>query len=113
LWEQFNPILRDKISTEYLLRACDELGIRSQSAAHCIVEKWLRERPSAALLDTWKEYVSALSEAMSPASKTAFKDEVLGQAKSIAEAAGGILGLGNKISKSEQAKIDELAAAFD
>ena len=40
-------------------------------------------------------------------------DEIIGGAKRVAEAAGGILGFGNRISREEQAVIDELERAFD
>ena len=41
------------------------------------------------------------------------KSDLLGRARTVAEAAGGILGLGSKVSKSEQAMLEELAHAFE
>ena len=67
----------------------------------------------AELLAAWKSYVAALSEALSQEALTDLKNDLLGRAKLVAEAAGGMLGLGNKISKSEQAMLDELAQAFE
>jgi hypothetical protein len=43
------------------------------------------------------------------------KHDLLDRALTIADAAGGILGLGigNRVSKNEQAMLDELASVFD
>ena len=42
----------------------------------------------------------------------ALKEDLLGRARAVAEAAGGLLGFGNKVSKSEQAVLDDLEEAF-
>ena len=44
--------------------------------------------------------------------KNALKRDLLGRARSVAEAAGGFLGFGSKVSQSEQAILDELEQAF-
>ena len=49
---------------------------------------------------------------MSHADRRAFKAEFLGRARSIAEAAGGFLGLGKKVSTPEQSVLDELDRAI-
>jgi hypothetical protein len=42
----------------------------------------------------------------------ALKAELLGRARAVAESAGGVLGLGNRISKAEQARMTALEQAF-
>jgi hypothetical protein len=49
---------------------------------------------------------------MTPSERQPLRDAVLRQAREVAEAAGGFLGLGSKVSASEQAVLDDLARAF-
>ena len=56
--------------------------------------------------------MGALSAHLDQSSRGALKNELLGRARTVAEAAGGFLGLGNKISAEEARVLDELAAAF-
>jgi hypothetical protein len=41
------------------------------------------------------------------------RDEILGRARAVAEAAGGILGLVNRISPQEEKILQELAKPFE
>jgi hypothetical protein len=54
-----------------------------------------------------------LCAALKPGEKRALRDELLGRARQVAEATGGFLGLGNKISPEEQVVLDELAKVFE
>ncbi len=42
----------------------------------------------------------------------ALRADLLGRARRVAEAAGGFLGLGRRVSAAEQAVLERLAAAF-
>jgi hypothetical protein len=95
-----------------LLEACAELGIASGSIGYQLVEKWLATAPGPELLNGWKTYVAALCEKMDSAAKESFKSDILGRARRVAESAGGLLGLGQKVSASEKAMLDQLAGAF-
>ena len=66
----------------------------------------------AIALATWKDYVRALAETMSAEDRRFFKGRVLDRARGVAEAAGGFLGIGSKVSAPEQKVLDELASAF-
>jgi hypothetical protein len=44
--------------------------------------------------------------------REALKADLLGRARTVADAAGGILGLGNRISKAEQDRLTALEQAF-
>lgn len=96
-----------------ILKAADERGLNSESAGFSMVQAWLENKPEPELFVVWREYVGALGESMDPASFAKLRDEVLAQAKSVAEAAGGFLGLVSKISPVEQTKLDELSEAFE
>jgi hypothetical protein len=95
-----------------LLAAAEHAGLSNDSASYQLLEQWLREQPSPKLLAAWKAYVAGLSRTLDGHAKAALKQDLLGRARVIAEAAGGILGLGKRISSAEQAVLTELEQAF-
>jgi hypothetical protein len=95
-----------------ILNAAESMGLGQQGEAGKLLDSWLAEQPGSEMLTAWKEYVAALCETLDVDEKARLKQDLLGRARSVAEAAGGFLGLGNKVSKSEQAKLDELDKAF-
>jgi hypothetical protein len=88
-------------------------GITVGSPAWSLLESWLARRPDGRLLRGWGEYVVALCARLSPGEKTQLREQVLGRAHAVAEATGGFLGLGDKISSEERVVLDELAKAFE
>ena len=62
-------------------------------------------------MDAWKEYVSALSKSLSESDREDLKANVLGRARDIAKAAGGVLGMGS-ICKEEKEVLGELEEVF-
>jgi hypothetical protein len=102
----------DSNEREAILEAAAATGLGKGSPSAKLLEGWLEHRPTPDVLRTWKEYVSALLTTLSAESSAALKQDLLGRARSVAEAAGGFMGLGNKISKSEQAVLEELEAVF-
>ncbi|MEJ0020862.1 MAG: hypothetical protein WDN25_30785 [Acetobacteraceae bacterium] len=101
----------DKERATVFARAA-EAGVVKGDVSHELFERWLASRPPAALLATWKDYVRALGDTMTPAERQSFKTAMLDHTRSVAEAAGGFLGLGAKVSAPEQRVLDELAAAL-
>ncbi len=95
-----------------VLEAAEKIGIEKETASYDLVAKWLEEKPGPELLEAWKDYVAAVKEQAEEAAISQMKATVLTRAEEIAKAAGGLLGLGSKISISEQKLLDELAAAF-
>jgi hypothetical protein len=95
-----------------LLAAAEHAGFSKDSASYLVLEEWFRERPSPKLLAAWKAYVAALSRTLDVQATQALKQDVLGRARQVAEAAGGFLGLGKRISSAEQAVLTELEQAF-
>ena len=94
-----------------ILNAAKERGV-AEAAAN-LLENWLNEKPSDSVRSAWYEYIDALTNTMSEERKKALKEDILGQAKAVAEAAGGFLGFGDKISHGEQVALDELEKAFN
>jgi hypothetical protein len=95
-----------------VLKAAANMGVPEGSQAYALLEKWLISRPSPGAVGAWKEYVRALAKTWGRDRTKAVRRAILGRAASVAQSAGGILGLGNKVSAKEQAVLDELESAF-
>jgi len=55
------------------------------------------------ILTAWQAYVQALVATLDVEAREALQTELLGWARAVAAAAGGILGFGSRISQAEQA----------
>lgn len=95
-----------------VLSAAAATGIGQQDVSHRMLDQWLARRPGPELLGSWRSYIGALSSAMSPDERRALQRELLDRARSVAEAAGGFLGVGRKVSAPEEAVLQDLAQAF-
>jgi hypothetical protein len=95
-----------------VLAAVESEGIHRGDIEYEILDAWLDRKPQPRLLEAWKHYVEGLCAILTPEERTALKRELLEHARSIAEASGGFLGLGNKISKSEAEVLRTLEDAF-
>jgi hypothetical protein len=95
-----------------VIKAAEANGITADSPSHALLEDWLRHRPDGRLLAAWAEYVVGLCANLDAAQKEALRDEMLGRARTVAEAAGGFLGLGSKISREEEVVLQQLEKPF-
>ncbi len=95
-----------------VLSAAAEMGVSVESPPHQLLDRWLETRPLAAAESLWVDYVSAICQTLKPATVAKLKDNVMDRARRVAEASGGILGMGNKVSAAEQACLHQLAQAF-
>ncbi len=96
-----------------VLAAAEANGITTGSPSHELLEDWLTHRPDGRLLAAWGEYIVDLCANLDPGQKDALRDEILGRARTVAEAAGGFLGLGSKISREEEVVLQQLARPFE
>ena len=103
----------DEKERRAVLAAAEASGVASGSPSYLLLENWLARRPDARLLQAWGEYIVGLCARLGKSESHALRDEVLGRARAVAEAAGGILGLGNKISPEEEVILEQLAKAFE
>jgi hypothetical protein len=94
-----------------IMKAASESGVEAGTAAHDILEQWLRRKPSPELLDSWKTYIHALKASLDTTSLNQLRDSIVGRARDVAKAAGGFLGIA-AISEVEQKVIDDLSATF-
>lgn len=102
----------DEKEKQAILAAAHTSGLEKGQVAYKVLESWLTHKPKAHLLKTWEEYIRELRGQLSEEEQKSLKASVLGRAESVAEASGGYLGLGFKVSKTEAAMLETLAAAF-
>ncbi len=102
----------DQKEATAVLDAAHASGILKGSSSHTLLEGWLKLKPPATLHVAWYNYVRALVAVMKPEDKAMLKNELLGKARLVAEASGGILGMGNKVSKAESDLLKKLEEAF-
>ncbi len=97
---------------EAIASAAEKAGIQPGTMAYQLLQGWLSEKPDDSLKEAWTDYTKAISEKLQAGDKVKLSEQVLGRCKSVAESAGGFLGLGT-ISGKEQVVLDSLAAAFE
>jgi hypothetical protein len=95
-----------------ILRGAESSGIEPGSASYGLLEIWTRDRPAPELMDSWKSYIGALAGELSADQKWHLEEKIVGRARSVAESAGGFLGLGSKVSPEEERVLGELERAF-
>jgi hypothetical protein len=94
-----------------LFEYAEKAGLRQKGLDPRIMSAWFQKKPDPALLEGWKHYIQTLCKELNAHERKALEDEVLADARSIAEAAGGVLGLG-KISAEEKAMLKTIEEAF-
>ncbi|HUP79485.1 MAG TPA: hypothetical protein VM260_13115 [Pirellula sp.] len=95
-----------------LLKAATEDGIAYGTPAYRLLNRWLEERPTEKMLDAWWKYAQALARELDDTSLEEFRKGTLGRARRLAEASGGILGLGERISENERHVLNDIANAL-
>lgn len=94
---------------EAILRAAAEKGIVPDSIAGQVLDSWLRNPLDGKLVEAWKRYVQTIWPSLTPHEREEVRQMGLERARTVAEAAGGFLGLGSRISAQERAVLAELA----
>lgn len=98
---------------EAVLTAAHESGgIEPGSAARAVLEHWLEADPGEGLHDLWRDYALALAGELDPFARRMLREALVARSRKVAEAAGGLLGLTNPVSSSEQQMLAEIAAVF-
>ena len=96
-----------------VLEAASESFVSKDSPDFGLLQQWMEHKPSPRLLDAWKHYIEGLCEKLSKHQRTALRKDFIGHARQVAKTTGGLLGLGNKISKPEKEMLEKLESAFD
>jgi hypothetical protein len=89
----------DDKEREAVLSAAQSSGLTQGTVEYDLLEGWLSRQPDRNLLAAWQGYIEGLCEQLNEEERESLKNEWMGRARAVAEASGGILGLGSKISK--------------
>jgi tellurite resistance protein len=98
---------------EALLAVAKDFGVDPRHPSYELLAGWLEHRPRPQMAELWGDYVRAIVSRLGEAERVAMRDRMLARARGIAEAAGGILGLGKKVSPEEEVVLASLARAYD
>lgn len=96
-----------------VLRAAADEGITGGSVIYQLLQGWLENRPDSSLEEAWQNYARSLARKLTVSDLASVQHANLSRARQVAEAAGGFLGLGNRISKNEELALLDLSHAFD
>jgi hypothetical protein len=95
-----------------ILEGARQSGIAPGSTAYALLEPWLERRPDPKLLTAWVQLVRDIRDRLGSEEAGRLKTSLLVQARAVASASGGILGLGAKVSSAEAAMLGRLESAF-
>ena len=97
---------------EAVVAAAMETGMAERGAGRQLLDHWLANRPPPQLLAAWTDYIRAISAALDQEGRRALQADLLGRARRVAEATGGFLGVGRRVSAAEEAVLAKLEQAF-
>jgi hypothetical protein len=102
----------DNKERQAITASLESVGMAPDSPATQMVTSWLQSPPPPALFDAWQAYISSLCVQLSAMERESLRTSVLGQARAVAESAGGFIGFGSKVSQAEETMLQTLAGAF-
>jgi hypothetical protein len=94
-----------------ILQGAHHKGLEVGSDGYGLLQSWLRKKPQPELFEAWQAYIKALTSQLNDEQYKLLKNQIVGFAKMVAAAAGGILGIG-KVSASEEKVLARIDAAF-
>jgi len=96
-----------------VLEAAGQSFVSKESPDFDLLKRWMERKPDAKLLEAWEHYIEGLCHNLTEHQKNALKKDLIGHARQVADATGGILGLGSRMSKSELEMLAKLESAFN
>ena len=94
-----------------ILQGAHGKGLEQGSDGYELLQTWLQKKPSDELFVAWEAYIKALASQLNDEQNRLLKTQIVGFAKMVAAAAGGILGFG-KVSGDEEKMLQRIEAAF-
>jgi hypothetical protein len=104
--------LEDK-EREAILAASRDRGVAAEQTARRLLASALEHPPDPKLLVRWKSFAKRLWGRFTADERWQMRKHVLGSAREVAEAAGGMLGLTSKISTAERKVLEEMERVLD
>ncbi len=95
-----------------IMTAAQAAGIQPQDGRYPMLEHWLTKRPYSPLIEAWEHYIKDVCKRLDKPEIDKLKHDVLSLARSVAQAAGGFLGIGNRVSAAERVILKRLEKAF-
>jgi hypothetical protein len=105
----------DKAEHATVLKVARRRGIAQESPAYAQLEAWLKNRPSDAFFDVAVEVMKYGFAVLPPAEQEERTRTIVEACHEVAEASGGLgrlLGLGDGVSKIENATLDQINRAL-
>ena len=102
----------DAKEREAVLSGAESTGIERENPSYGLLKIWIEDQPAPDLVDAWREFIGTLCRELGNEQRAHLEQNILGRARQVAEAAGGFLGLGPKVSKQESAVLESLSRAF-
>ena len=101
----------DRLERDAILAAAVAAGIAKGSPAYEMLDDRMDDGPTALTRKVWMAYAKDVAGRLDPAERRLLRDDLLKRARVVAEASGGVLGLG-KVSTKEQRVLDAIAKVF-
>jgi hypothetical protein len=102
----------DAKEREAILKAAAQRGLHPETPGHDLLKSWLEHEPGESTVEAWRKYLEGVWPSLTWDERNELRERLLGLARGVAEAAGGFLGLGSKISQAERVVLDEIEAAL-
>lgn len=94
-----------------ILQGAHGKGLEQGTDGYELLQTWLAKAPSDELFIAWEAYIKALAGQLNDEQNRLLKNQIVGFAKMVAAAAGGILGFG-KVSGAEEKILNRIETAF-
>jgi tellurite resistance protein len=94
-----------------ILEAAVAGGIERGSPGFEMLESAMADGPTEARRKVWFAYAKDLAERLDPSERRRVRDDLVGRIRRVAEASGGLLGVG-KVSSAEQRILDAVVGCF-
>ncbi len=94
-----------------ILQGAHGKGLEQGTPGYELLQTWLQQPPKDDLFVAWEAYIKSLTAQLNDEQNRLLKNQIVGFAKMVASAAGGILGFG-KVSASEEKVLHRIENAF-
>lgn len=101
----------DRAEREAVLKALRKHGYSEDSPAWHLLSSWLDHKPCDEVLTAWKDYARATVETAGRKRLILLRNEIRNRAREVAQAAGGVFGLGS-VSNAEESVLQQIEEAL-